>query len=149
MAAPIKGKITQAAMAEKAKVSVRTLQKWEKEGLDITDEAAVMLRADLAQGRKDSREDAGEAKLRKLIAEADRVELQVAKERGDLIAISEIDEVLMRLGAVVRAAIMRLEADLPPMLEGLSSAKMQKLIRSKVDEVLTALSDESAAIWKD
>lgn len=149
MAAQTKGRITQEAMAKLAGVSVRSLQKWEKEGVDITDEEAVMRRAALAQGRKDEKEDATAAKLRKLIAEADRVELQVSKERGDLISVAEVDEILLRIGSVVRASIMRLEADLPPMLEGLTPSKMQKLIRGKIDEVLTALADESSTIWKN
>jgi len=60
-----------------------------------------------------------------------------------------VEESMLRIGAAVKAAIMRMEADLPPMLEGMTPAGMQKVIREKVDEVLSTLSDANAQIWKE
>jgi len=48
----------------------------------------------------------------------------------------------------VKAAIMRMEADLPPMLEGMEPAAMQRTIRGKVDEVMATLADESSKVWE-
>lgn len=42
-----------------------------------------------------------------------------------------------------------MEADLPPMLEGMTPAQMQKVIREKTEEILASLSDASSEIWKD
>ena len=66
MAAPKKGKITQDAMSKMAGVSVRSLQNWEKEGINITDEAAVRARAAQVDKRVAASEDMAEVKLRKL-----------------------------------------------------------------------------------
>lgn len=68
---------------------------------------------------------------------------------GKYVARAKVEEDLIRIGAAVKGAVLRMEADLPPMLEGMTPAKMQKVIRQKVDEVLTTLSEASSEIWND
>ena len=68
---------------------------------------------------------------------------------GKYVSRSKVEEDLIRIGSAVKGAILRMEADLPPMLEGMTPAKMQKTIRQKVDEVLTTLSDATSEIWND
>ncbi len=63
-------------------------------------------------------------------------------------SVAEVDEAMLRIGAAVKAAIMRMEADLPQALEGMTPAAMQKVIRGKVDEVLTMLSQEGERVWE-
>ena len=53
---------------------------------------------------------------------------------------------MVGIAASVRAAIMRMEADLPPMLEGLDPPAMQRAIRSKVDEVMQVIHDDGEKI---
>lgn len=67
---------------------------------------------------------------------------------GKYVAKSTVEEALIRIAAAVKAAVLRMEADLPPMLEGMDPAAMQRVIRGKVDEVMTMLSDEAAKIWE-
>ena len=66
---------------------------------------------------------------------------------GSYVSRGMVEEAMLRIGAAVKAAIMRMEADLPPMLEGMTPAAMQKVIRGKVDETMSMLNDESAKIW--
>jgi hypothetical protein len=73
--------------------------------------------------------------------------LKLAKEEGSLISLAETKDALSRIGAAVKAAIARLEADLPPLLEGLSPAQMQKIVRGKCDEVLAQIEDASSKVW--
>lgn len=68
---------------------------------------------------------------------------------GKYVSRLKVEEALMRIAAAVKASIMRMEADLPPMLEGMTPAQMQVTIRQKVDEVLVNLSDASAEVWSD
>lgn len=68
---------------------------------------------------------------------------------GKYVARATVDEALIRIAAAVKAAVLRMEADLPPMLEGMDPAAMQRTIRGKVDEVMTMLSDETAKIWQN
>ena len=68
---------------------------------------------------------------------------------GKYVSRTKVEEDLIRIGAAVKGAILRMEADLPPMLEGMNPAQMQKVIREKTEEILNALSDASHDIWKD
>ena len=60
----------------------------------------------------------------------------------------KVEEDLIRIGAAVKGAILRMEADLPPMLEGMTPPQMRNLIRQKTDEVLATLSDAGSKIWE-
>lgn len=65
------------------------------------------------------------------------------------VSCAQVEEDLIRIGAAVKGSILRMEADLPPMLEGMTPAQMQKVIREKTEEILASLSDASSEIWKD
>lgn len=68
---------------------------------------------------------------------------------GKYVPKSIVEEALMRIGSAVKGAVLRMEADLPPMLEGATPAAMQRMIREKTDEVMATLSDAAADVWKD
>ena len=67
---------------------------------------------------------------------------------GKYVAKVTVDEALIRIAAAVKAAVLRMEADLPPQLEGCDPPAMQRIIRGKVDEVMALLSDEAAKVWE-
>jgi hypothetical protein len=68
---------------------------------------------------------------------------------GRYVSRSKVEENLIRIGAAVKGAVLRMEVDLPPMLEGMTPPQMQNLIRQKTDEVLATLSDAASQIWQD
>ena len=68
---------------------------------------------------------------------------------GKYVAKSMVDEALIRIAAAVKAAILRMEADLPPQLEGCDPPAMQRIIRGKVDEIMGMLSEATAKIWEN
>jgi hypothetical protein len=68
---------------------------------------------------------------------------------GKYVSRTKVEEDLIRIGAAVKGSILRMEADLPPMLEGMTPAQMQKVIREKTEEILASLSDASSEIWKE
>lgn len=86
--------------------------------------------------------DYDEARRLKIQIDGLRSAFQLREAIGSYIPAIDVDEAFIRIGTVFRAGVMRFEADLPPMLEGLPPEKMQKLIREKADEVLTILADE-------
>lgn len=55
--------------------------------------------------------------------------IKVETERGTLMATSDAQSAAMRAGAASRAAWEKLEADLPPMLEGLNALQMASKLR--------------------
>jgi hypothetical protein len=67
---------------------------------------------------------------------------------GKYVAKAMVDEALIRIAAAVKAAILRMEADLPPQLEGCDPPAMQRIIRGKVDEIMTLLSESTSKIWE-
>ncbi|MGA0025451.1 MAG: hypothetical protein ACO3F9_12515 [Burkholderiales bacterium] len=66
--------------------------------------------------------------------------LEVDQER--YCSMMQIEDGMDGIAAVVRNAIKRLEADLPPMLEGLDAAKMKSIIGEKTAEVIQIIHDE-------
>ena len=78
-----------------------------------------------------------EIKIRGLLSST-----KLAQAQGELISRNSVEEEMTRVGSVFKAAVKRLEADLPPMIHGASPETMQKLIGEKADEVLRAMKDE-------
>lgn len=70
-------------------------------------------------------------------------------EIGNYTKNSEIRENILRIGSAIKAALLRYESDLPPMLEGLTAAKVQKIIRQKNNHILSMFSNLSAELYKD
>ncbi len=136
---PSAPKQTQADKAASLGVSSRTLREWQKAGLSETE---MQDRAARQKERAGASSSMAEARLRKLQAEAQLKELELEKQRGELISIAEVLEGVARIGAATRSAIVRMEADLPPMLEGLTAPAMQRVVRQVVDQVLGELSDQ-------
>ena len=67
---------------------------------------------------------------------------------GKYVAKAMVDEALIRIAAAVKAAVLRMEADLPPQLEGCDPPAMQRIIRGKVDEIMSMLSESTSKIWE-
>lgn len=93
--------------------------------------------------------DKHEATTRKIQIDGLLNAYKLREAAGKYVSRSMVEEALIRIGSAVKAAVMRMEADLPPMLEGMEPASMQKIIREKVDEVMQTLSDESSKVWQN
>lgn len=67
---------------------------------------------------------------------------------GSYVSKGAVEEALLRIGATFKASVLRMEADLPPMMEGMDVASMQRVIRDKVDEALRSLDDEYRKVYE-
>jgi len=105
----------------------------------ITDTHAVELEG-LIQQVKSAR-TYNDARTLKLQIEALRSGYSLTVEQDRHCTVAEIMDAMTGVAASVRAAIMRMEADLPPMLEGMAAPVMQRAIRAKVDEVMQVIQD--------
>lgn len=121
-------------------VSRESLRKWKLEGVDLTDSKQVAARMARMNGGPASG-DMAAARLRKLTAEAELRELELAQIRGTLVSLSEVEGTFAYVGATVKAALMRLVADLPQELEGLRAARSQEVIKQHVFRILSQLHD--------
>lgn len=152
MAARRLGKLSQREMAKLASVTTATLTAWKKEGLDITDESAVLDRAATVKKGGDKRiekltgtepigpEDPASARLRKLRAEADMLEHKLAVERGKYVSRESQLAAGMQFGLVIRGLFQRMPQDLTPRLAGRKSSECSKILHEYARAKLIELS---------
>jgi len=74
-----------------------------------------------------------------LAAERERIALEQA--RSNLMDVAEAREIFTKAGTVVKMGLLRMCNDLPPVLEGRGPVEIQKILRAKVESVLTQMAD--------
>ena len=87
---------------------------------------------------KEEPKDIQAAKLRKTLLEVEKLELQNAEVRGDLISRAEVREAGVRIGSTLSAEMMELVNDLPGMLAGLDEAGVRERLQPRIDLVLSS-----------
>lgn len=134
------GKLTQQEMADLVGTSRESLRKWAKEGIDITDEAAVRARAAMVEKRVADSEDMASVKLRKLKAEADLKEHELEVERGRYVSQESQRADGQKLGLVLQGMMLKMAGDLTPVLAGRPAGEVKKAIDKYAREKLVELS---------
>jgi hypothetical protein len=130
-------------LAARYQVTDRTIRNWLAAGVDVEDpEAVAAYRATLQRSPSALREKKLEADTREKEAKAELAEIQLAKVKGDLLSVSDLNETMVALGARVKAQLLTFEKTLPPILEGKTAPDMVLLIREQVERVLTELAAE-------
>jgi hypothetical protein len=156
------------AQAVKCGLSMRALYAYERAGVDIWDAAAV--EAERVRRHGERRKSPGRpkpkprpeeeeeleaegvppyevSKARWKAMQAERIRLENEKLRGELIALETVRQDMTRIGYAVRSALLRLEAELPPVLYGLEPGGMAKSIRQAVDGIMLRLHDDTSALY--
>jgi len=100
-----------------------------------------------AQIRKESSPgDFEEARTRKMAAEAELAEMELARERGELVAVVDVGARLARVLERVRARFVAFPGKLAPRLVGLDTAmEARGVLEQAVGEVLSELSAGESA----
>ncbi len=83
-----------------------------------------------------------DARTLKVQIDALRAGYALETEQERYCSIAQIEDGMDGIAAVVRNSIKRLEADLPPMLEGLDAAQMKRIIGEKMAQVIQTIYDE-------
>jgi hypothetical protein len=78
-----------------------------------------------------------------------KIAVSVRAESRDLISVGEVRESITRVVSAARGEVLKLASDLPPRLEGLGAAQMQKIIHAEIIAILTRLSDESTDLYAE
>lgn len=81
------------------------------------------------------------AKLRKLNAEASRIELRLQRERNEVVSIDEIGEAYAQELATVRTLLLSIPSKLAPHLAGCDTSTIETELRTAIIECLAELSD--------
>ena len=88
-----------------------------------------------------------EAMLRKVCAEADLKELQLARERGQVAAIADVERVLTSANKSIQTRILAMPAALAPQLMGIEDrARINAILTRNCREVLTNLASVDAVL---
>lgn len=73
----------------------------------------------------------------------EKLQIQIDREMGELIPITELESLLVKIGTVTKVNLEKLIGTLPPMCEGMNAKQIQRIVAEKVEEILTAISDLS------
>jgi hypothetical protein len=138
---------SRAAICREFGITNPTLLQWENEGINAHDTAAMSERAARKHGGGGAEMHA--ARLRKLKAEAKSAELKAGELEGKLIALDEVEQAFTKIGTVTKSLMMRMQADLPPALEGQTASRMAKIISEAVETVLRSMSDPEGMAWRE
>ena len=141
---PSKRPPTQSDLAADLGVSLRTLQNWRKEGVDLRDLDALRTRAAAAKSKLESCENYQQARLRKVSAQATREEIAAKKEAGELVLASGIHAEGEAAGRAFQSSLNRLEGDLPGRLAGRTAGEIKKILCASFRELLQELADRPA-----
>lgn len=138
---------TQAELARRAGVCVRTLQSYARAGVNVGSLRAIrhhqrtLRHGGLMQGRADRGGDLYRAKVALTKAKADRAEIEAESLRASLIDVADVKAALLAIRETVGAALLAMVGDLPPMLANREPPEMAEAIRARSDSLLAVLSD--------
>jgi hypothetical protein len=130
-------------LARDHQVSRETIRKLRENGISLADDKAVA--AGLACSRAkstapapsptDGGESFAEAKRRRAVADANRAEVIASRESGAVIAVADVEALMVEIGATMRSRLLSMRSDLVVELEGRSGAQ----IYAALDKRITAL----------
>jgi hypothetical protein len=96
----------------------------------------------------DSAERLRQERIKLVIEQRTSKELENQSLRRELVPAGEVIADLSRVVSGVRGEFLKMAADLPPKLAGLSESQMQPVVRHCVVEILTRLSTETSEIYQ-
>ena len=138
---------TQAELARRAGVCVRTLQSYARAGVNIASLRAIrkhqagLRHAGILPMGVGRCPDLAAARLALIRARADKCELEAATLRESLIDVADVKAALLAIRETVGAALLAMVGDLPPMLANREPPEMAEAIRARSDSLLAVLSD--------
>jgi hypothetical protein len=103
---------------------------------------------DAGFGDSKPRKDRESLLCEKLTVEIECKKIELKKLEDTCIDMIDVQNAFYKLGAVMRAGIMRMQADLPPALEGQSPSRMAKIIGESSEKLLTELSETESELWQ-
>ena len=148
MKAVAKKKQSRASICRRYKITAPTLAQWELEGVDIHSDEQMQERNARKHGGTNGAEMAA-YRLQKLKAEAQSATLKAAQLEGTLIALDEVEQAFTKIGTVTKSLMIRMQADLPPALEGQTASRMATIISEAVEIVLRSMSDPEGMVWRE
>ena len=134
MSNPKKTGLSHSQMATKLGISQQRVTKLVEAGMPIHSEAAAREWQDAR--RNSAPVDVAGAKLRKTMLEVERLEIQNAQARGELINRAEVREAGVQIGAILSAECQALVNDLTGQIAGQSEEEVRPKLQGRIDLLL-------------
>lgn len=137
---PLRAAGTLTDLAEALGVSKRRVSQLLEAGMPEDPVEALEWRAQ-KEGGDGSNEQLRKERILLVRAQREKIELEMKVKRGELLPRAAQGEAFEMIGVLTKTMLQRMEAELPPILEGMSPAKMTTLIREKGREILEETSN--------
>lgn len=139
-------------IAEVLGVTVRRVSMLKNEGMPTASIAAARAWREAQAGRNAVKGDSAEELRQKRIAllkqQERRAKLAADEQAGLLIPRHQAEAESYAAGCAVRGALLKLENDLPPRLEGLTASAICQVLRAEFRQVLETLADADSELWR-
>lgn len=147
--------LNRAQLADFFGIALTTVDVWVKAGCPVQQRGSAgvpwefnsrdihqwQLDQKVAQATGDKPKEADDVKLRKLLAETEMVELELAKKKGEVVELPLVERALSQAFADVQARLRNLPGRLAPQLLGETEERRFKdVMLGEIDEALEELS---------
>ena len=134
------------ALARDHGTSRETIRKLRANGIELSDSKAIADALSCSRARiappapsPTDGETFAEARRRRAVADANFAELRAKRESGAVVDLANVEASFAALGAEMRSRLLSWIGTLPTQLEGLDAARIQRLLRQKITDLLTAI----------
>ena len=125
------------------RVTEATISRWKRDGVDMHDPQAVkkhiaslLVKPPAYRASALDPQSCDQARTRKMALQCVQLERQIDREDGDWTHNDVIKEDTLAAATVLKTGMLKLEAELPPVLAGLNEADMQTAMRPRLDALL-------------
>ena len=138
---------SQESLATALRVSRRRVRQLIADGMPSHNlEAALAWRK--AETTSDSADELRRARIALVKSQREKIEIENARLRGELAAVSEVCQSIFVAVSVTRQEFLRLPHELPGKLAGLDEAQICRVLRNQIHSVLERLSDSTAEMFE-
>lgn len=127
------------------RLSKRQIGSLLREGMPDSVDAALAWRK--AETSSDSAEQLRRERIKLVRTQRDRMELEIARSKNELLTRSSVLEEHRKIGAAVCAFVRSLEVEIPQLCYGLPLSKSLPLAKKKIRELQQLWADRDAQFW--
>ncbi len=88
-------------------------------------------------------------RIRLTALQSQKAQLALDVERGLFVSREEHDACGQRIGSVMKAALLALETNLPPALQGLKIHQSRPRCREEIRKIQELMADDQSELWRD
>jgi phage terminase Nu1 subunit (DNA packaging protein) len=131
-------------------VTPRTVTNWMQQGMPIRQDGRYNLldikswlterearaKAKITPPNKNNHENYGDVDLRKVKAQAEKIELENAKTRGELISREIAEQTLREMVVSVKRQFLALPKQIAPQLETIPAIEIEQILTERIEEII-------------